>query len=240
VANQARRAVTQLALGLRLDGAARFGTFVPGRNAAAVRHLQSAAVEPSGELVWLRGRPGSGKSHLLQAACHSAGERGRRAMYVPCGARGVEDADVLAGLEELELLALDQVERVAADAAWERRLFAVLEARPGSRQTVLIGARGAPGAVGFALPDLASRAAAGAVYRLEPLTDEERLAALRAHARARGIALEPAAARYLLNRVGREMRELAGWIERLDDASLRAQRKLTIPFLRELLERDGS
>lgn len=232
--------MTQLALELKLDAAARFATFEPGPNAALLRHLQSVAVaEGAGELVWIFGRPSTGKTHLLQAACHAAGAAGRSAMYVPCGAAGVQEPAVLAGLEALDLLALDQLERVAGDARWERGLFGLLEARLLSAQTLLLAARSAPAAVGFALADLRSRAAAAAVYRLEPLGEEQRLEALRLHAAGRGIELEPVVAQYLLHRVGREMADLTRWLDCLDSASLRAQRRLTVPFVRELLERGG-
>lgn len=232
--------MTQLTLGLTLDGAARFSTFVAGANEAPFRHLQSAAAaEPPGELLWVWGAPGAGKTHLLQAACRAADAAGRRAMYVPCGAPGAEDPALLAGLEGLDLLALDLLERVAGDAAWELRLFALLEARREAAQTLLLAARGAPGAIGFALPDLASRAAAAVVYRLAPLADEQRCEALMAHARARGIELDPAVAQYLLSRVGRGMPDLTALLDRLDAASLEAQRKLTIPFVRTLIERDA-
>lgn len=232
--------MTQLALGLKLDGAARFSTFVAGANEAALLHLQNAArAEPPGELLWFSGMPETGKSHLLQAACHAADAAGRRAMYVPCGAPGAEEPALLGGLEGLALLALDQLEHIAGDAAWERALFALLDARRESAQTLLLAGRAAPAAIGFALPDLASRATAAVVYRLAPLGDEERRDALVAHARARGIELEPAVAQYLLSRVGRGMRELTGLLDRLDAASLQAQRKLTIPFVKALIEGGG-
>ncbi|HEY8522029.1 MAG TPA: DnaA regulatory inactivator Hda [Gammaproteobacteria bacterium] len=226
--------MTQLALALRLDGAARFETFVAGANRAAVLHVGSTATEGRGDLLWLWGRTGCGKSHLLQAACRAADGHGRRAMYVPL--RGPDVAAAL--LSEpggLDLVALDDVHRVAGDAAWEHALFALLEARVAGGPSVVMAAGEAPAAVPFALPDLRSRAAAAAVYRLEPLRDEERLAALVEHARVRGIELDPPVAEYLLRRVSRDMPELTRWLERLDRASLEAQRRLTIPFVRSLL-----
>ncbi|HEX6998886.1 MAG TPA: DnaA regulatory inactivator Hda [Gammaproteobacteria bacterium] len=226
--------MTQLALTLRLDGAARFETFVAGANRAALAHLGSAATERRGDFLWLWGRAGAGKSHLLQAACRAADGAGRRAMYVPLGGADV-GAALLAELGGLDLVALDDVERVAGDAAWERALFALLDARAAGGPSIAMASGEAPASVPFALPDLRSRAGAAAVYRLEPLRHEERLAALVEHARVRGIELEPPVAEYLMRRVSRDMRELTRWLERLDRASLEAQRRLTIPFVRSLL-----
>jgi DnaA family protein len=85
------------------------------------------------------------------------------------------------------------------------------------------------------LPDLASRAAGAAVYRLAALGDGERLEALLAHARCRALAIDAAAAAYLLTRVPRDMAQIALWLDRLDAASLAAQRKITIPLIRSVL-----
>jgi DnaA family protein len=99
----------------------------------------------------------------------------------------------------------------------------------------LLAARTAAAAAGFALPDLASRAAGAIAYRLQPLADDDRVSALLGHAAARGLELERSAAEYLLHRVNRDMAELGRWLDRLDRASLIEQRKLTIPFIRSLL-----
>ena len=103
------------------------------------------------------------------------------------------------------------------------------------RGGLLLAARAAPTAAGFRLPDLASRAGGAVGYRLKPLDDDERLLALRGHATARGLEIERAAAEYLLARVHRDMTDVGVWLERLDRMSLAEQRKITIPFIRELL-----
>jgi DnaA family protein len=92
-----------------------------------------------------------------------------------------------------------------------------------------------PGAAGFALPDLASRAAGAVGYGLQSLSDEDQVEALLRHAAHRGLELDAAAARFLQTRLPRDMSVLCGWLERLDRASLAAQRRLTLPFVREFL-----
>jgi DnaA family protein len=223
----------QLPLALALADHARFETYVAGPNAAAVSHVRALSVE-GGEALWISGPAGSGKTHLLQAACRAATEGGRRAMYVPLDGQG-RDPSILAGLETLDLLALDRAETAARDAAWERELFVLFNEIAARRGGLLLAARPSAVAAGFAMPDLASRAAGAVAYRLLPLDDGDRLSALLAHAAARGLELERGAAEYLLNRVDRDLVALGGWLERLDRASLAEQRKLTIPFIRGLL-----
>jgi DnaA family protein len=144
---------------------------------------------------------------------------------------------ILADLEQVELLALDDVQRVAGELAWERPLFALLNANLSRSGALLLAATAPAPQCGFRLADLASRGAGAVTYRLAPLDDSERAAALRLHASARGLTLDAAAAEFLLKRVDRDMAALTGWLAKLDAESLTAQRRLTIPFIRELIAR---
>lgn len=227
------RQLAQLPLKLALADHARFATFVAGGNAAAVEHLRALA-NGAAETLWLWGPAGCGKTHLLQAACRAATAAGRRAMYVPLDGT---DAALLAGLESVDVLALDDVQRVAGGEAWEDALFVILNEFSPQRGGLVLAAATSAAGCGFRLPDLASRAAGAVSYRLKPLEDDQRALALRLHAEARGLELGPAAAEYLLRRVDRDMPVLAAWLDRLDRESLIEQRRLTIPFIRERLAR---
>ena len=223
--------MAQLPLALTLADHASFATFVAGDNDAAVQHVRAVA-GGGGETLWLWGSAGCGKSHLLQAACRAAAIDGSRAMYV---ALGSAQPELLAGLESLDVLALDDVDAVAGQAAWEGPLFRILNEFLARRGGLLLAAAVSPTAAGFELADLRSRAAGAVAYRLKALGDPERALAVRLHAEARGLELEPAAADYLLRRVDRDMRALTAWLDRLDRDSLIEQRRLTIPFIRERL-----
>lgn len=227
--------MAQLPLALTLADYASFTTFVGGSNAAALEHVRNLA-HGRADSVWLWGPDGSGKTHLLQAACREATADGRRAMYVSLPA---DSPEILSDLEQVDVLAIDDVHAVAGDLAWERALFVILNAFL-SRSGALLLAAAAPAVqCGFRLADLASRGAGAVTYRLAQLDDAERAMALRLHAAARGLALDAATADFLLTRVARDMTALTSWLARLDRASLSAQRKLTIPFIRELMARSA-
>lgn len=227
--------MSQLPLALTLEDHASFATFVAGGNTAAVEHVRAVATGRPGTL-WLWGSACSGRSHLLQAACRAATEANRRAMYVSLPA---SSPAILADLEQVDLLAIDDADAVAGNLEWERPLFTILNAFLAQTGGLVLAA-GAPAArCGFGLADLASRGAGAVTYRLAPLTDPDRATALKRHAAARGLELEDAAAQFLLKRVARDMRVLTGWLARLDHAALRAQRRLTIPFIREHLAGAG-
>jgi DnaA-homolog protein len=228
--------LAQLPLAVALADHASFETFVGGSNATAVEHVRSLA-HGGTDTVWLWGAEGAGKTHLLQAACREATAAGRRAMYVALPAVSPE---MLSGLEHVDVLAVDDVQTVAGDRAWEQSLFVILNAFSSRSGALLLAASAPASQCGFRLADLKSRGAGAVTYRLAPLDDAERAQALRLHAAARGLGLEAAAADFLLARVARDMSALTSWLARLDRASLTAQRKLTIPFIRELMARSES
>lgn len=223
----------QLALPLALAPHARFATFFEGANAQLVAHLKQLDSRVTGEAVWVWGAPGSGRSHLLQAACADRAQR--RAIYLPLAEHDGLQPEVLDGLDSLEFVALDDVDCVTASADWNRALFRLFNGLQAEGGALLLAAAGPPAATHFDLQDLASRAAAAVVYQLRPLDDSDRLSALQMHAAARGLELSDAAGQYLLTRVSRDMAGLCRWLETLDAASLAAQRKLTIPLIRETL-----
>jgi DnaA family protein len=225
--------MAQLPLALRLNPYAAFDSFVTGDNLAAVEHVRAVAGGGRADSVWLCGPAGSGRSHLLAAACRAAGDAGRRAMYLafdPAPERGLLDA-----VDAVDLIALDDVGAVAGRPDWEAVLFRVFDSRLACGGLLLAADR-APGDSGFALPDLASRAAATALYRLQPLADEDLALAVRRQATLRGLEIDTTTADYLLQRVSRNLRELVDWLDRIDRYALAAQRRVTIPLVRRVLQ----
>ena len=230
----------QLPLGVQLAVTHRFETYHEGGNREAVRALLAQVAESGRPPLWLYGPPGSGKSHLLQAACASAGESGLTAAYLPLGAARADDPAILAGFERLGLVALDDVDAIAGDAGWERALFTFWNELAEQRGRLVLAAAAAPAAIRFGLPDLASRLASSQVHRLHPLAEPELAEALLRRARHRGLELPPETLGYLTRRAPRDFAALCRLLDQLDTESLAAQRRLTVPFVRDWLARSGS
>lgn len=229
-------AVPQLPLALRYPPDQRVDTYVtpePG----VVRLVQAAATE-GGEWLYLSGPLGVGKTHLLLGACAAAEGAGRRAAYLPLAAAAGRLRDALQALEGNDLLALDGLERIAGNREDEVALFDAHNRARTAGVTVLYAAQGNPDALGLVLPDLCSRLQQCTRLVLAPLDDEGRREVLRQRAQRRGLVLEEAALDWLLKRVDRDLAGLTGVLDRLDRASLAAQRRLTVPFLRQVLGTD--
>jgi DnaA family protein len=144
---------------------------------------------------------------------------------------------VFEGLEQLELVCLDDVDAIAGDVFWEHALFDLFNRLRDAGRTLLVTASRRPDESGFGLPDLVSRLGWGVCYVLKPMPEADIMAALAYRARGRGLELPVETAQYLLRRFPRDLPTLFSLFETLDIASLVEQRRLTIPFVRSVLDR---
>jgi DnaA family protein len=224
----------QIPLGLRLPDRAVFESFLPGRNAEAFAHARRVADGAPAGLTWLCGPHGAGKTHLLQAICTGASARAR-AGYVPLAQVAALGVGVLEGLPQLECLCLDDIDTVIGRGDWERGVFALLRELEDAGGSLVLTAQAPPALLTWALPDLGSRCAAGAVLQLRMLDEAEQSQALKLRARVRGFELPDETLQWLQRRFPRDMASLYELLDTLDEAALVAQRRLTIPFIREVL-----
>ena len=227
----------QLPLGLSLREAARFESFFPGQNRELFQGLQLAAEGEGEPLIYIAGADGLGKTHLLQAACHHASQCQRSVAYLPLQELLDLTPAVLEGLEQMELVCLDDVHAIAGNETWERALFDVFNRLRDSGSTLLVSAQQRPDQSGFGLADLVSRLGWGVTYTLKPLDEGDVLKALGCRANARGLELPDDTAQFLLRRFPRDLPSLFALFDTLDTASLVEQRRLTIPFVKTVLDR---
>jgi len=226
---------SQLSLSIGLRDDATFANFYPGDNGYLLDALR-ALIGGAGEAFqYVYGPHDSGKSHLLQALCHQADAAGLRSVYLPLDELALLSPDLLEGLEALDLVCIDDLNLVAGRAKWEIALFHCFNRLRDAGKILVISADAPPAKLGVKLPDLSSRLAWGITSALHKLDDEQKTAAFKLRARERGLELTDEVARYILHRSPRTLRELFDMLSVLDHASLMAQRKLTIPFVKETL-----
>jgi DnaA family protein len=228
----------QLPLSVKLNDEATLSNFFIGPNGQAVMAVEALAdpqISPADFSLYLWGSAGSGRSHLLQAACHSMAEAGGLSMYLPLVDVVEHGPALLEGMEDVDLLCLDGLDALTGNALWEEALFHVYNRLREQGGRLLMTASASPRAMSFSLPDLVSRLGWGLVFQLQALDDQNKQEALKLRAERRGLQLPDEVARFMLSRGARGMGELFAVLETLDHASLQAQHRLTIPFVKRIM-----
>ena len=210
---------------------------IQNSNAEAVHQLQrmSAGEIDAEQFLFLWGFTSSGKSHLLQAACQQAADSGLTVAYLPLTELGDLQSEMFAGLEQLSLVCIDDVQLLAENKETEEALFHLYNRMRDAGSKLLVAGDAAPNALQIKLADLQSRLTWGPVFYLQELSDENKIDALQLRAKVRGFELTEEVGLFLIRRSARDMISLFALLDRLDEASLAQHRKLTIPFVRGLI-----
>jgi len=223
--------VEQLILPVSVSEHMVFDSFYPGPNLEIYQSLQSHVEK----LLWIAGTKGSGKTHLLQAAFHQCIHLEKRSLYIPMQDSEQLSPEVLDDLDQLDLICIDDIEFILGSKAWEIKLLDLYERLQTTNTHLLIASHETPKELNFFLPDLASRFSMSIVHQLKNLSETEIISAIQLHADIRGFNLPIKAANYLLKRVERNVSSLMEIIKILDYESLSKQRKLTVPFIKNIL-----
>ncbi len=230
---------SQIPLSVRFNDYATFDNYyVPegSANAQIVNSLRQQACGEGEAFVYLWGADGVGLSHLLQATCAAADELGKQAQYIPLQTLvDTNPAELFEGLEQVDIICLDDLTAIAGARAWEEALFNFYNTLRAKNKRLLVAATYSPREIQITLADLRSRLQWGITYFIEPLVDEQKIAALMHRAKIRGLKLEEEVASFIVQRSARGMTALFDNLCRLDDAVLLEKRNLTIPFVKKTL-----
>lgn len=225
----------QLALAIKINDEATLADFNWSGNKLLQQQLNYMLTLKKDRLLYLWGAKGSGKSHLLQASCqviysiHSA-------IYLPLHLLKEWGPQAIEGLEDQDLVCIDNIDAIAGDSAWEEALFHLYnKIKDMEHSLLIISGNQSPTTLPIKLPDLRSRLSWGLVIQLMELSDEDKINTLKLHALKRGFDLPESVGQFLISRCSRNMHDLHQMLNRLDDASLAAQRKITIPFVKDTL-----
>lgn len=236
----------QLALPVQLPDHARLDNFVLGGGEVGEAHslllshldyLSSAPWAPERQYTYLFGSSGRGKTHLLCALCERCAEQDRSSIYLSLNEfRSANDVSVLQGLERYDVIALDDFQAVCDQSIWCDALFALFNrVQDAGTGFMVLAADQSIARLPIALPDLRSRLQWASPYQLRPLPDADKVTVLQQHAQTRGLELSEGVGEFMVQRLSRDLHELMGALEQLDQASMARQRRLTLPFVKQVL-----
>lgn len=212
-----------------------FSSFYTASHLQVVKHLTDTSSGKGDRQIYLWGEQGAGKTHLLQACCLQAHALQRTAFYLPLPQNQLPAPNVLEGLEALDLVCIDNIENCAGDSAWELALFNFYNLNRDNNHQLIISADCPPRFLPLELPDLKTRMGWGITLKLQELSDTERIAAFTCKAKHLGFEISPQVGQFLNKHYARDLPALWELLPKLEQATLIAQRKLTVPFLKQIL-----
>lgn len=226
----------QMALGFDLRADKTLSNFFVGKNNELLSMLHKAANARGEQLIYFYSPPGNGRSHLLEGCCRIASNLHLTNLYLPLSNLSHLTPAIFDDLEKLHLVCIDDLEGIAGNVVWEEAFFDFFNRMFDAKKRLIISASRSPQHLGLTLPDLESRLISGVIYSLTPLTEDEKIEALKIRAQEQGLLLADDVAQFIIRRCPRDLGSLFFALEKLDKASLAAQRKLTIPFAKEVLQ----
>lgn len=225
----------QLPLAVQLRDDATFDNFYVGDNPLLVDQLRKQ-LQQGERYIYLYGAAGSGRTHLLQAACHQAQQLNQASVYLPLQElQQYSPEELFQGIEQLALVCVDDIQCVVGNSEWEQALFHLFNRLAENDVGLLISANCAARELAVELADLASRLSWGALYQINNLSDTQRIAATQLRAGRRGLELNDEVAQYIYHRCQRDTESLLTVLDILDRASLKEQRRLTVPFVKSTM-----
>lgn len=236
--------VSQLTLSVQLPDDETFASFQSESNQLVVQQLKHYLEHVAEHIpehnkkvhnLYLFGLTGVGKSHLLHASCVYADTLGVTSLCLSFSELTQLSVDVLEGLENIDLVCLDDIQLIAGNNEWQQAVFDLYNRMIEQNKCLIITGDQSVAKLGITLPDLVSRLSWGLTEQLKPLTDKEKSFALQYRAQQRGLYISDDVASFLINRLSRDMTSLLAALEQLDQASIREQRRITIPFIKDIL-----
>lgn len=226
----------QVPLQFEFQGAQTFASYFPGGNGEIIAQLMLLAGNGVEQQLFIWGDGGSGKTHLLQACCQRAKQQAKDPFFLQLNADRLPPADLLDGLEDVDLVCIDNVQAIAGHPDWEQTLFRFYNAHRQNNHKLLLSADCPPKYLPFSLADLKTRMSWGLTLKIQTLRDDQLMDALTHKARFLGFDISPAVGKFLLNHWVHDLPALWRLLATIDHATLAAQRKLTIPFLKQILD----
>lgn len=226
----------QLSLGLELEPSVHLRDFEKEGNEQVLAHVEQFIENKGEHFIYLYGPGGAGKTHLLQSVCSVVMEHAESAIYVSLNDHATYSEEMFQNLESLSLICIDDVDAIAGDPVWEEALFHLYNAVFINGTRLLMAGSKLPVHLGFSLGDLTSRLAFGLSLPLLPLKDSAALVALERQANEVGVHFSQEVGQFLLHHTRRDMQSMYQVFMSLKDASCLMQRKLTVPFVKEVLK----
>lgn len=230
----------QMPLKIGLRDEASFATYVTEQEslALALNGMQNALSKDTGNAFYLFGTHGVGKTHLLQAACRFVTEKDRASVYLPIADKSLPlIPDVLVGLEQTSLVCLDDIDHLIGNKQWELALANLLVKSSVQGHVVMLSGQESMNDWQIQTTELAKALMNVLPIEVSPLEDKnEVISALQRHSQKLGFELPNEVGNFLVKTFSSDLQELLAVLKLLEQATLVEKRRLTLPFVKQVLK----
>ena len=213
-----------------------FTSFIEGDNQELLDFLHTMPKKKKNDCLYIWGSQGTGKTHLLQAACKQADDMNSQVTYIPLKQYEEFDSEIFNGLGKLDLICVDDLEFISGNLEWQQRLTLLYNEIRDNNNSIIISSTSSPKNIKIELDDLKSRLVWGQVHKIKPPNDELKIEILKRKASERSFELSESVAEFLIHRTERDLNSLIKILDVIDHSSLAAKRKVTIPFVKKLID----
>ena len=213
-----------------------FTSFIEGENQDLLDFLNTMTKKKKNDCLYIWGSQGTGKTHLLQAACKQADDMNSQVTYIPLKQYEEFDSEIFNGLGKLDLIWVDDLEFISGNLEWQQRLTLLYNEIRDNNNSIIISSTSSPKNIKIELDDLKSRLVWGQVHKIKPPNDELKIEILKRKASERSFELSESVAEFLIHRTDRDLNSLIKILDVIDHSSLAAKRKVTIPFVKKLID----
>jgi len=225
---------SQLPLAVQLRPDAQLSSLYSEPNQWIIQWLNTAWVSQTEQFCWIDAGSGAGLSHVLQAIAQQAEQQQKLVFYLSFKQDSQLAPDLLRELPAFDVLCLDDVDDVLGQPDWDLALLHCFnEMRAQHKQLVMGSHQALTDLQQRVLPDLWSRLSWG--MRMHWHRPEHWSAVIEHVALARGLLLDAGTCQYIATRAPRDWPKIMEILQELDQAALVAKRRVTVPFIRQVL-----
>lgn len=223
----------QLPLDIVLDDSAKFDNFFSSNKNQQLLSRLKTIRDSKERFVFVWGSAETGKTHLAQSLCHQFDRSDFSVAYIPL-ANPLIRPEILKGIGTMDLICLDDIDTIVTQPDWQEALFDLYNLVKQFEHRLVIFSHQPPSELAFDLADLKSRLMAMEIYKIHSLDDQQKQRLLQQRAQNRGLFINDDVAKFILSRQSRSLTDLVESIEKMDEISIARQRKVTIPFVKEI------
>ena len=204
-----------------------FDNFIIGGNETLFYDLVN--VRNSNQIILIYGQKSSGKTHICNALLNRFNTSN---LFINIDV----DLDQIDPSDSYDLLIIDDIDQLISTPIFEEKLFTILNNQILHKKPAVITSSKDISECSFTLKDLSSRLLSDKIFTINELSDSEKIKMMISLSRQRGLEIPEKSLNYIINNCNRDLFFLCAFIRNLDDVSLSTKKRITIPFIKKVID----